>query len=211
MIDVLVANDHPVVRKGLINIITAEEDIKVCGEASNYAELMSELKFRNPNVVVLDISMPGLTGYDVMHHIKKLHPKMPVILMSALSEEIHAIQSIKAGASGFLNIFSIPEEIVQAVRKVSRGGLYVNKTFLGKHIVSATEKRKKPLSELLSQREFQVLLHLAAGKTPSHIGAELNLSPKTVSTYRTRILAKLNLKNNYEIMKYCIHNDLNVI
>lgn len=204
MIKILIADDHPLIRNGLKQIISRENDIEVVHEASNAEEVFDLLKKNNIDVIILDISMPGMSGFEVLDKIKQILPKLPVLMLSALSEELYASKTIKAGASGFINKESAPEELVKAIRKVNSGGLYVSDYLAEKLANDFKYNISKPPEEYLSTREFQIMRMIGSGKAVSEIAEELCLNVRTISTYRARILTKMNLKNNSEITNYCI-------
>ncbi|MFW5759039.1 MAG: response regulator [Bacteroidota bacterium] len=208
MINVLIVDDHPVVRVGLKRIISSESDFNVCAEAKDFNSMMEILKNKSVQIVLMDISMPGTSGYDALPIIKMAYPKLPVIMLSALSEDIYAIQSLKAGASGFVNKESAPEELTKAIRIVLSGGIYMGQSVIEKQSMRLGGNLQKALHENLSSREFQVLVQLGAGKTIQQISEDLFLSPKTVSTYRSRILEKMHFQSTAEIIKYCIEANL---
>ena len=208
MIRILIADDHPVVRKGLKEIIEETTDMRVADEASNGSEVMKKVSSEDLDVVLLDISMPGRSGLDVLKDIKKRRPKLAVLVLSIHPEEQYAVQAFKAGASGYLTKKSAPDELLIALRKVSTGGKYVSSS-LAEKLASALETdREKTPHETLSTRENEVMLKIASGKTVTEIAKELYLSPKTISTYRTRILEKMGMKNNVELIRYAIKNQL---
>jgi len=208
MIRILIADDHPVVRKGLKEIIEETTDMRVADEASNGSEVMKKVSSEDLDVVLLDISMPGRSGLDVLKDIKKRRPKLAVLVLSIHPEEQYAVQAFKAGASGYLTKKSAPDELLIALRKVSTGGKYVSSS-LAEKLASALETdREKTPHETLSTRENEVMLKIASGKTITEIAKELYLSPKTISTYRTRILEKMGMKNNVELIRYAIKNQL---
>jgi two-component system, NarL family, invasion response regulator UvrY len=204
MIKILIADDHPLIRNGLKQIISRENDIEVICEASNAEEVFELIKKFKIDVLILDISMPGMSGFEVLDKIKQKLPKLPVLMLSALSEELYASKTLKAGASGFINKESAPEELVKAVRKVFSGGLYVSDYLAEKLAVDFKYNISKPPQEYLSTREFQIMRMIGSGKTVSEIANELCINVRTVSTYRARILNKMNLKNNSEISNFCI-------
>jgi two-component system, NarL family, invasion response regulator UvrY len=204
MIKILIADDHPLIRNGLRQLISRETDMEVTSEASNAVEVFELLKKNKIDVLILDISMPGMSGFEVLDKIKQKLPKLPVLMLSALSEELYASKTLKAGASGFINKESAPEELVKAVRKVFSGGLYVSDFFAEKLASDFKYDISKPPQEYLSTREFQIMRMIGSGKTVSEIGNELFINVRTVSTYRTRILSKMNLKNNSEIVNFCM-------
>ncbi len=208
MIKILIADDHPVVRKGLREIIEETSDMKVVDEASNGQEVLAKVFKKDFDVVLLDISMPGRSGLDILKELKSQLPNLTVLVLSIYPEEQYAVQVLKAGASGYLTKKSAPEELVTALHKVSAGGKYVSPS-LAEKLASALETGiEKPLHETLSAREYEVMRKIALGKTVTEIARELFLSPKTISTYRTRILEKMRLKNNAELIRYAIKNRL---
>ncbi|HSN50101.1 MAG TPA: response regulator transcription factor [Bacteroidales bacterium] len=208
MINILVTDDHPIVRNGLKLILSDEPDMKVVCEASNGLDALAKLKANKVDVVILDISMPGMSGLEVLVQIRNLYPELPVLMLSVLSEEVFAAKTLKAGASGFIHKESIPEELVRAVRKVAAGGLYISSYLAEKLAGDMKAPVTKVLHENLSFREFQIMCMIAAGKTLTEIGESLCISVKTVSTYRARLLEKMNLKNNSELTSYCMKEGL---
>jgi DNA-binding NarL/FixJ family response regulator len=208
MINILIADDHPIVRKGLRLTIAEQSDMKVVCEAANGLEVLELLKKNTVEVVILDISMPGLSGLEVLFQIKNLYPSMTVLILSVLSEEVYATRALRAGANGFVHKETIPEELVRAVRKVAHGGLYVSSTLAEKFAGDIKNPVVKFLHENLSFREFQIMCLISAGKTPAVIANTLCISTKTVSTYRSRILEKMDMNNNSELTNYCIKEGL---
>ena len=208
MIKVLVADDHAVVRRGLRQILAETDDILVGGEASTAAELWQLLGHERWDTVILDIEMPGRSGLELLGEIKRQHPKLPVLILTVYSEEQYAVRAIRAGASGFLTKESAPNQLVAAVRKVASGGRFITPELAERLASSVAGDGQALPHEALSDREFQVLCMIASGKTVSQIGQELSLSVKTISTHRTRILAKMNMKSNSELTHYAIKNRL---
>jgi DNA-binding NarL/FixJ family response regulator len=208
MIKVLIADDHPVVRKGLKRILQETPDMTVAGEASNSQEALSQVLENDFEVVLLDISMPGRSGLDILSQLKQLKPFLHVLILSAYPEEQFAVRALKSGASGYLTKESAPKELIAAIRKVSLGGKYITVELSQKLTSDLAGETTKRLHETLSDREYQVLCMIASGKTVKQIGAELALSIKTISMYRRRILEKMQMKNNAEIMCYAIHQGL---
>lgn len=208
MIKILIADDHPVVRKGLKEIIEETSDMEVTEEASNGQEVLAKVFEKDFDVVLLDISMPGRSGLDILKELKSQRPKLSVLVLSIHPEEQYAVQVLKAGAAGYLTKKSAPDELVSALRKVSAGGKYVSPS-LAEKLASALETGiDRPAHETLSAREYEVMRKIASGKTVTEISKELFLSPKTISTYRTRILEKMRMKNNAELIRYAIKNRL---
>ena len=210
MIKILIADDHPIVRNGLKKIISDESDMEVTGEAADAKQVFEIVHKNNLDVVVLDVSMPGLSGFDILAQLKNVYPSLTILMLSALSEDIYAKMALKSGASGFINKESASEELVKAIRKVYSGGLYVSQFIAEKF---ANEFKNNSLSqphEMLSNREMQVMRLIASGKQVSEIAKILFLSVKTVSTYRARVLEKMNIKNNAELTNYCFKMGLTV-
>jgi DNA-binding NarL/FixJ family response regulator len=208
MIRVMFTEDHAIVREGLKQILADTKDIVVAGEASDGDEALEKIRTGDYDVVVMDISMPGKNGLDTMKEIKEIRPALPVLILSMYPEDVYAIRSFRAGASGYLSKESAPTELITAIRKVASGGKYISALLAEKLVVNLGDDAGKPLHEKLSEREYQILCMIASGKTGKQIAAELTLSAKTVSTYRTRILEKMDLKNNSELTHYAIQNGL---
>lgn len=208
MLRILIADDHPVVRKGLRQILSEEPDIEVVGEAQNCQEVLELVRKQHWDIVVLDITMPGRGGLDVLKELKHEHPKLPVLMLSVHPENQYAVRALKAHASGYLTKDSAPEELVKAIRKILRGGKYISLTLADKLAFDLEAETEKPLHETLSDREYQVMLMIASGKTVSQIAEELSLSVKTIGTYRARILEKMKMKTNAELTHYVIKNNL---
>ena len=205
---VLIADDHPVVRQGLRQMLALETDLTVVGEARNGQEVV-ELSRRVPwEVAVLDYNMPGKNGLELIKELHQRYPGRAVLVLSMYPEDRYAVRALKAGAAGYLTKESAPEELVSAIRKVAGGGRYVTSTLGEKLALELEDNRGKPLHETLSDREYQVMWMIASGKTVRQIADELYLSPNTVSTHRTRILRKMSMKSNAELMHYAIAHQL---
>lgn len=205
---VLIADDHAVFRRGLRETL-AEFFFKVTfGEAKTAQETVESVRRHDWDVVILDISMPGKSGLDVLDELRRLRPRLPILLLSMHPEEQFARRALKAGAAGYLTKESVPEELKEAVRKVVAGGRYVSATLAEKLAVDLREGADTPLHELLSDREFQVLRMIASGRSVKDIAEELSLSVKTVSTYRSRILEKSGMKTNAELIRYALQSQL---
>jgi DNA-binding NarL/FixJ family response regulator len=204
MVRVLIADDHPIVRRGLKQIVADQPDMTVteAGDGPEALRLADKSEF---DVVLLDINMPGISGLDVLSQIRSRQPGLPVLVLSAHSEAEFAVRILKAGASGYLNKELAPEELVKAIRRVIGGKKYVSPA-VAELLADSIGKDDDDPHASLSDREFQVMLLIAAGKTVSEIAEEIALSVKTVSTYRARVLEKMNLKNNAELMRYVIEN-----
>ncbi len=208
MIKVLIADDHTIVRDGLKQIFKETADIIVTGEAANGAEVIEKIKKEKYDVVVLDIAMPGRGGIDVLKNIKQQKPTLPVLILSMYPEDQYAIRVLKAGAAGYVTKESASEQLISAVRQIYEGRKYVSPELAEKLADALDEKHQKTGHEALSDREFQVLQLIGSGMTVSEIAAELALSVKTISTNRTRILKKMGMKNNAELIGYTIRHKL---
>ena len=208
MIKVLVVDDHAVVREGLKRIITENVGMTVTGEAADGHEAMLVIKSEPCDVVLLDITMPNKNGLDVLKELHAESPRLPVLVLSMHGEDQYAIRVLRAGAAGYLTKDSAPAKLVQAIRKVVRGGKYVSPTLAERLVYDLGPGSDKAPHEILSDREYQVLCMISSGKTVTQIAEELALSVKTISTYRVRILEKLKMKNNAEITRYAIKEGL---
>lgn len=208
MIKILVADDHPIVRQGFKQILSEYPDMTVADEAGNGKEVLSKVAKKEYDIVLLDISMPGRNGLDILKELKTKKPKLPVLVLSIYPEDQYAVRVLKLGASGYLTKESVPEELVAAIRKVARGRKYVS-SYLAEKLASDLEiNAEKPLHEILSDREYQVMFMIASGKRLKEISEELSLSIKTISTYRSRIMDKMKMKNNAELIRYALQNSL---
>ena len=207
MIKVIIVDDHPVVRRGLKQILQEESDVKVVGEAENAQEAFKIIRRTDCNAVVLDISLPGASGVEILKQLKYEYKKLPVLILSVHPEEQYAVRVMKAGASGYLTKESAPEELVKAIRKIISGGKYISSS-LAERLITDIDASGKPRHEKLSDREFEIMRMIARGKAIKKIAEELYLSEKTVSTYRTRLLEKMNMTTNAEIISYVLKNKL---
>jgi len=207
---ILIADDHPVVRKGLREILSESCDTVVTEEASDGQEVLDKIRKKGQefDVVLLDISMPGRSGLDILKQLKSERPDLPVLILTMYSETQYAVRALKAGASGYLTKESLPEELMKAIRMVSRGRKYVNSSLAEKLAFDLELGTEKPLHETLSDREYQVMCMIGLGKTGKDIAEELSLSVKTISTYRSRILEKMRMKSNGELIHHVIRNRL---
>jgi two-component system invasion response regulator UvrY len=208
MIKVLIADDHPIVRQGLRQILSGISDMAVAGEAVNAQETLAQVRAGGWDVLVLDITMPDRSGFDILKELKHEQPDLPVLVLSIHAEEQFAVRVLKAGASGYLTKENAPGELIKAIRKVVGGGRYISRSLAETLAFNLDTASERPRHETLSDREFQVMQMMASGKTLAEIADELSLSAKTVSTYRTRLLEKMNLKTNAEIIRYAIENGL---
>ena len=201
---ILIADDHPIVRRGLKDIVASEQDMTVIGEAKTGDEALELSRKLEWDVAVLDYSMPGCNGADLVREVKRHHPERPVLVLSILPEEVHAGQVFKAGGAGYINKASANEDLTGAIRKVVNGGKYVSAAFAEKLATELAEGGEKPPHELLSDREYRVMWLIASGKQINEIAEEMSLSPSTISTYRARIMRKLALTNNAALVRYAM-------
>jgi len=207
-LQVLIADDHAIVREGLRRILGDVNDIVVAGDASNSVEAFRLARDARFDVLVLDISMPDRNGVEVLKQFRQEFPKLPVLMLSMHREDQYAIRSLKAGASGYLNKQSAPAELVNAIRQVAQGRKYISPELAQQLATQVGDDHQVPPHETLSDREYQTLLLIAGGKTVSDIAAGLALSVKTISMYRSRLLQKMKLRHNAELTHYAIKNQL---
>ena len=205
---VLIADDHAIVRKGFREIVEESIPGVQVVEAINGLEVLEQIRTNDWDVLVMDISMPGRSGLDILHEIRAQRPKLPVLILSMHPEDQYAMRMLKAGAAGYINKEVALDQLVLAINKVTAGGRYVSPTLAEKFAFELSGGSDKQPHELLSDREYTVLIMIGGGKTVSEIAEELSLSVKTVSTYRTRILEKMNLSTNAEMIRYVIENSL---
>ena len=208
MINILIADDHELIREGLKKILKKEADMEVLGEARNAQEVFDQVRNRKLGIVLLDISMPGLSGLDVLTELRQKYPNLPVLILSMHPEDRFAVRALKAGAAGYVTKDSAVGELVKAIRKVVTGSKYVSVRLAEKLADELEKGSEKPPHETLSDREFQVMRMVATGKKVSEIAEELSLSISTVNTYRTRILEKMRMGTNVELTRYAIENHL---
>lgn len=208
MIKVCVVDDHAVVREGLKRIIAENPGMAVTAEAGDGHEALKVIQSEPCDVVLLDITMPNKNGLDVLKQLHSESPRLPVLVLSMHAEDQYAVRVLRAGAAGYLTKESAPAKLVQAIRKVVRGGKYVSPTLAEKLVFDLDSDATKAPHQILSDREYQVLCMIASGKTVTQIANELTLSVKTISTYRVRILEKLSMKNNAELTRYAIKEGL---
>ena len=208
MIRVLMGDDHAVVRKGLRQIIEEAGGMQVVAEAVNGDDVLAQLQRAACDVVMLDLSMPGRSGLDIIQEIRVLRPELPILVLSVHPEEQYAVRLLKSGIAGYINKETAPEVLVGAIRKVVAGGKYVSEALAEKLAFGLATPDAQQAHERLSDREYRVLCMLGAGKSVSQIAQELIISVKTVSTYRTRLLEKLNMSTTAELIRYAIENDL---
>jgi two-component system invasion response regulator UvrY len=204
MLNILIAEDYPLFRLGVKELLTDGLEAVKVGECDNAQDLFELVQRKKWDVLILDISMPGTTGTEALKHVKEVCPTLPVIVLTMYPEDQYAVRMFKAGADAYLTKASAPDELVTAVKKVVTGGRYVNQS-LGEKLLHLLHRgNEEQPQELLSDREYEVMRLLASGKTVSEIAQLLHLGTTTISTYRARILQKLNLKNNAELMRYAV-------
>lgn len=208
MIRILIADDHAIVRRGLRQLILEEYPSAEIGESGDAESLVSQALFGKWNVVICDLNMPGRSGLDALRQIKQAVPALPVLIMSMYPEDQYALRVLKAGASGYLSKDSIHDELIRAIQTVLRGKRFITPGIAEKLVEEVQANTSKALHELLSDREFEVFKQIAAGKTVSEIASDLSLSPNTISTYRSRILEKMHLKTNTDLVRYALEANL---
>jgi DNA-binding NarL/FixJ family response regulator len=209
LIKVLLADDHAIFRAGLRRLVEEAGDMVVVGEAADGREAIQQVHDSMPDVAVIDISMPGLDGLEVISQLSSLHPKLPILVLTMHEEEQYVVRTIAAGAKGYITKRSVPEQLVKAIRKVRAGGRYLTEEaaeLLALRMASGAQGRSQ--LDTLSNREIQVLRCLALGQTTREIAEAYHISIKTVDTYRSRLLQKLNLRNNAELTRFAIQNRL---
>jgi two-component system, NarL family, invasion response regulator UvrY len=208
MIKIIIADDHAVVRKGLIQILLEAFPSALITEVTDAESLLKMVFKEFWDLVISDISMPGLSGLDVLQQMKQHYPKLPVLILSMYSEDLYAIRVLKAGASGFLNKDFVPEQLVAAATRLLSGKKYISSNIAEKLAGTLDLENDKPLHESLSNREFEVFKYIASGQSVSDIATRLSLSVTSISTYRARIITKMNLKSNADIMLYSLEHKL---
>jgi two-component system invasion response regulator UvrY len=208
MLKVLLADDHAIVRGGLKEILLRHMESVECGEAENAGQVLAQIRGYAWDLLILDITMQGPSGLDILADIKLLRPELPVLVLSMMPEDQFGKRVLEAGAGGYLKKESAPEELIQAIRKVLAGGRYVSPALAEKLVLDLNAGPNRPIHEGLSAREFEILVMLGSGKTVGQIAEEIHLSVTTVSTYRARILEKMNMSTNAELMRYAFRNRL---
>lgn len=208
MIKVAIVDDHSIVRSGLKKILREEPDMDVTLEANGHSQLFRSLRVEQPDVLLLDISIPGKNGLEILKEVRQDYPAIKTLMLSMHPEDRFSVRAIKAGASGYVTKESAVEELVQAIRQIYSGGKYITQSVAEMLADSFDTDLEKPLHSRLSDREFQVLRMIASGKKTNDIATELSLSPATVATYRARVLEKMQLKSNVELTNYAIRQNL---
>lgn len=205
---ILICDDHKIVREGLKQILIQLPNVAYIEEASNGNEALDLIKQKKYDILLLDISLPDKSGIEVLQAVKLKYPEINVLMLSMLPQEQYAIRSLKFGASGYLTKDTASEELLLAVKKVSEGGKYISHSLAESMAINLDKDKDSQKHELLSGREFEILIKLANGKSLQEIGVELFISSKTVSTYRSRIMEKMELSRNSELTRYCMENKL---
>jgi|SRR5882757_942845 two-component system invasion response regulator UvrY len=208
MANVLIADDHAILRNGLKHLLSGERSIREIGEASSGREVLEQLQRHQWDMVLLDINMPDRSGIDILRQVRTTHPSTRVLVLSGFPEKQYAVNVLRAGASGYLNKEMAPEELLIAVKTVLQGRRYVSAALAELLVTELDADPDKPLHTRLSEREFQIFCKLAAGRSVSEIAAELCLSVKTISTYRSRVLEKMSFATNADITAYALRNSL---
>lgn len=208
VIKIFIADDHEVVRRGLRTILSEHSDLSIAGEATNGNEVLKKVKKIKVDVILLDFEMPEKNGLDTLIELKALYPKLPVIILSVFPEDHYGIRFLKAGASGYLGKASASDQLVEAIRKVVKGGKYISPALTDKLVSDLNTDTEKAPHEKLTDREFQVFCLLATGKKLKGIADELCLSINTISTYRSRILHKMDMASNADLIRYAIKNSM---
>ena len=208
LIRILIADDHEIVRAGFAQFIFDQGDMQVAGEATSGDDVIAMVRKEDFDVVLLDISMPDKNGIDCLRIIRQVKPSLAVLILSGFPEEQYAVNMLRSGANGYISKNAPPEELLRAIRVVARGKRYLSQTAADLVSAELSNPTDKKMHEMLSQREFQIFHKLAAGQSPTEIADELHLSVKTVSTYRARVLEKMNLHTNADLTYYAIKNAL---
>lgn len=208
ILKICIADDHAIFREGLKQIIAGTANMVVAGEAADATEMLDKVRQGDYDLAILDISLPGRSGLDILIEIKALKPKLPVLILSMHPEEQYALRALKSGASGYLTKGSSSQELLAALRKISLGKKYVSDSLAEALACRLGADTDRPLHEQLSDREFQVMRMIAAGTTPKRIAEQLMISIKTVNTYRTRVLQKMNATCNADLTRYALEHSL---
>jgi two-component system invasion response regulator UvrY len=208
MTKALIADDHPIVRQGLKQILFEEPDMETVGEAADSHDVLMLAGEQNWDIVILDITMPGRGGLDVLKELRQKYPELPVLILSIHPEDQYAVRALKAGAAGYLTKESAPEELIRAMRTVLKGKKYISASLAEKLADYLEREDQKNIHEILSDREYQVMVMITQGKSIKEIAEDLSLSIKTISTYRARIFEKMKLKSNAELIRYAINKNL---
>lgn len=210
MIEVFIVDDHAIFREGLKRVINDAPDMEVTGEAADGSEALKKILAGTCDIVILDLGLPGMTGFDVLRAVKAKRPSMPVIIMSIHTEEEYAVIVLKEGASGYLTKESVPGDLLGAIRKVIKGGIYVSDSLGEQFVHKFLGRTEKSPHESLSKKEYQIFRLIVKGKLIKEIAQELSLARPTVSTYRTRILEKMHMDTNADLIRYAVKHGLDI-
>ena len=205
---VLIADDHPVIRRGVKQILSEDLKLTQLGEAQNGKEVFANINKMKWDILILDINLPDMNGLEVLRQVKILQPELPVLILTILDDDQVAVRVLKAGASGFITKKTMPEELITAIKKIHAGGRYISPSLAEKLVFDIYVEEEKPLHYKLSDREYQVLVLIALGKSIKQIAEEIYLSKQTIRTYRVRIFEKMTFKNDAELIHYAIRNHL---
>jgi two-component system, NarL family, invasion response regulator UvrY len=208
MIRVIIADDHTILRKGLTQLLESFPDISVAGDVSSAPELLSKLAQTECDIIVLDITLPGRSGLEVLKQLRNEYSRIPILILSMHPEEQYAVRAIRSGAAGYLTKESAPEELIKAIRKICSGSKYVSESLAERLLIEVHNPSASDPHSLLSDREFEILCLIGSGYTLTGMAQKLSLSAKTVSTYRSRILLKMGMRNNAELTTYVIKKGL---
>lgn len=208
MLKIIIADDHPMVRAGLVQSINKEPDLKVLFECENGEELLSQLSREDYDIVILDLGLPGRSGIEILEEIRKIAPSLPVLVLSAYPEERYGVRAVKAGANAYLNKEEKKEQILEAIRRIKGGNKFITPKLAASLALELDKNTDKLPHERLSERELEVMIHIAKGKSVSEIAELLSLSINTINTYRARIIEKTALKSNTQIALYALENKL---
>ncbi len=205
---ILICDDHKIVRDGLKKILQQLDEITLIAEAGDGKEVLQTLKTQPFDLLLLDISLPGMGGLEILELVKEKWPSVKVLILSMFSHDFYAIRALALGASGYITKDSASEELLLAIKKVAAGGKYVDHSIAANISIKNEKKPDRPIHDLLSNREFEIMIKLAGGKSLLEIGNDLSISNKTVSTHRTHIMKKMRLLNNADLTIYCMENNL---
>lgn len=206
--NILIVDDHPVVRQGMRLILAADPEVGACAEAANAAQAFESIRAARPDLIVLDLNLPDQNGFVVLQEIRRHWPELPVLILSIQPEEHMAVRALKAGANGFLNKESAPEELLKAVKMIMRGKRYISARLAEWLALDVSGHRESLPHERLSDREYQVMCLLAGGRSVSEIAESFKRSPNTISTYRARIMRKMGIETNAALTQYAINHHL---
>jgi DNA-binding NarL/FixJ family response regulator len=205
---ILIVDDHELIREGLKKVLVKHPEMNVVGEAGDSIELYDQLKRIQVDIIIMDISLPGRSGLDIVNDLKKSYPEIKILILSMHPEDRFAVRALKAGAAGYLTKQSAAQELVKAIKKVMSGGKYITPALAEQLALEIETPSDKPAHELLSNREFEIMRMIGFGKSVGEIGGELSLSVNTITSYRARIMEKMKMKTNAELIRYAIQHQL---